>query len=297
MIDAVNLVVGATGLLGSDICRRLASAKQPVRALVRPTSNPATVDALRRQRVTLVAGDLKDRASLVAACRGVTTVVTTVSSTFSRQPGDSIQTVDHDGQLRLIEAARASGVTRFIYISYSHQLNIESPLTTAKRAVERQLLSSGLTYTILAPTFFMEVWLSPALGFDPDNGTARIYGSGTSPISWISAGDVAQFAVAAIDTPAAANATVELGGPDALTPLQVVAAFEGARGRTLAVTHVPEDALRAQYAAATDPLQRSFAALTLGYAAGDAISMRMTLRLFPLSLLSVPEYAARRPGA
>jgi NADH dehydrogenase len=297
MIDAVNLVVGATGLLGSDICRRLAGAKQPVRALVRFTSDPAKVEALKRHRITLVAGDLKDRASLLSACRGVTTVVTTVSSTFSRQPGDSIQTVDHDGQLRLIDAARASGVTRFIYISYSHQLNIESPLTTAKRTVERQLLSSGLTYTILAPTFYMEVWLSPALGFDPDNGTVQIYGSGTHPISWISAADVAQFAVAAIDTPAAANATVELGGPDALTPLQVVAAFEAARGRKLAVTHVPEDALRAQYAAATDPLQRSFAALTLGYAVGDAINMRMALRLFPIALLSVPQYAARKPGA
>jgi len=296
IIDPVNLVVGATGLLGSDICRNLVSAKQPVRALVRSTSDPVKVDALKRLRVTLVAGDLKDRASLVAACRGVTTVVTTVSSTFSRQPGDSIQTVDQDGQLRLIDAARAAGVTRFIYISYSHQLNTDSPLTTAKRTVERQLLSSGLTYTILAPTFFMEVWLSPALGFDPDNGTAQIYGSGANPISWISAGDVARFAVAAIDNPAAANATVELGGPDALTPLQVVAAFEAARGRKLTVTHVPEEALRAQYAAATDPLQRSFAALTLGYALGDAIAMKMTLRLFPISLLSVQEYAGRKPG-
>lgn len=294
MIDPVNLVVGATGLVGSDICRRLASGKRPVRALVRTTSDPAKVDALKRQRITLVAGDLKDRASLDAACRGVTTVLTTVSSTYSRQPGDSIQTVDQDGQLRLIDAARAAGVTRFIYISYSHQLNIECPLTTAKRSVERQLLSSGLTYTILAPSFFMEVWLSPALGFDPDNGTARIYGAGTNPISWISAGDVAQFAVAAIDNPAAANATIELGGPEALTPLQVVTAFEAARGRKIAITHVPEEALRAQYEAAADPLQRSFAALTLGCALGDAISMRMTLRLFPISLMSVKDYAARR---
>jgi uncharacterized protein YbjT (DUF2867 family) len=37
----MNLVVGATGLLGSEICRRLAAAGKPVRALVRATSDPA----------------------------------------------------------------------------------------------------------------------------------------------------------------------------------------------------------------------------------------------------------------
>ena len=51
--------------------------------------------------------------------------------------------------------------------------------------------------------------------------------------------------------------------------------------KRFAVQHVPEEALRAQFAAATDPLQQSFAALMLYYARGDVINMKATLRAFP----------------
>ena len=88
-----------------------------------------------------------------------------------------------------------------------------------------------MTYTILQPTFFMEVWLSPALGFDAAQGTAQVYGSGQHKISWISFQDVAEFAIASLDNPAARNAVIELGGPEALSPLEVVKVFEKQSGR------------------------------------------------------------------
>jgi len=287
------LVVGATGLLGRDICRRLRAAGKPVRALVRRTADRAKVDELERSGATLVRGDLKDRASLDAACRGMDTVITTASTTVSRQEGDSIQTVDQEGQMRLVDAAKAAGVTRFLYVSYSHGIDVDCPLATAKRAVEDHVKQSGMTYTILAPSVFMEIWLSPALGFDAANAQARIYGSGTNPISWISLGDVAQFVVLALDHPAARNAILELGGPAAISPLEVVRAFEQTGGRPFTVEHVPEEALRAQRTAATDPLQQSFAALMLAYALGNSIDMRSTLKTFPVPLVSVKEYARR----
>src|SRR5881275_1505101 len=87
---------------------------------------------------------------------------------------------------------------------------------------------------------------APALGFDAPNAQARIYGSGTNPISWISLGDVAQFVVLALNHPAARNAILELGGPAAISPLEVVRAFEQTGGRPFTVEHVPEEALRAQ---------------------------------------------------
>jgi len=90
----MNLVIGATGLLGGEICRQLRQAGKPVRALTRATADPVKVEQLKRSGATLVQGDLKDRVSLDAACRGVATVITTASTTFSRQAGDSIQTVD-----------------------------------------------------------------------------------------------------------------------------------------------------------------------------------------------------------
>src|SRR5436309_6720711 len=110
----MNLVIGATGLLGGEICRQLRQAGKPVRALTRATADPVKVEQLKRSGATLVQGDLKDRVSLDAACRGVATVITTASTTFSRQAGDSIQTVDLEGQLRLVDAASAAGVSRLV---------------------------------------------------------------------------------------------------------------------------------------------------------------------------------------
>lgn len=286
----MNLVIGATGLLGSEICRLLAAEGKPAKALVRTTSDQSKVARLKSFNVEIARGDLKERSSLDVACRGVSAVISTASSTLSRQEGDSIQTVDLEGQLNLIDAAKAANVSHFVLISFP-QIDIEFPLQTAKRTVEDYLRSSGLTYTILQPTIFMEVWLSPALGFDAANARAQIYGSGENKISWISYKDVAKFAVASLDNPEARNAVIELGGPEALSPLEVVQIFERIKGRKFGVQHVPEEALREQRESATDPLQQSFAGLMLNYSRGSIIDMQEMLQKFPLQLTSIKDYA------
>jgi len=284
-------------MLGSEICRQLAAKGKSVRGLVRATSDQAKVDALKEHGVELVQGDLRDRASLDAACQGVKTVISTVSSMpFSYQPGENdIQSVDLGGVTSLIDAARAAGLERFIYTSFTPDL--DCPLRNAKRAVERHLKDSGLTYTILRPSYFMEVWLSPAVGFDAANAKAQIYGTGENPISWIALRDVAQFAVASLDSPAARNATLELGGPEALSQLEMVQIFEKVGGRSFEVQHVPEDALEEQQKGATDPMQQSFSGLMRGYAQGDPVDMKEMLEAFPVQLASVADYAKAVLGA
>jgi uncharacterized protein YbjT (DUF2867 family) len=197
-----------------------------------------------------------------------------------------------DGHRSLIDAARAADVEHFVFVSVGSQIPADdNPLVSAKRQVEDYLKRSALTYTILRPTNFMEVWLSPMLGFDPMNGRARIYGTGRNKRSWISLGDVAEFAVRSLDTPAARNATIELGGPEALSPLEVVRTFEEVTGRPIQVEHVPEEALRAQRDAATNPLDKTFASLMLATAGSDEIDMRRTLKDFPIRLRTIREYA------
>ena len=80
--------------------------------------------------------------------------------------------------------------------------------------------------------------------------------------------DVAQFAVRCLDNPAARNATLELGGPEALSPLEAVSIFEKVGGKPFEVQHVPVEALQGQLAAATDPMQASFTGLMIGVADG-----------------------------
>jgi uncharacterized protein YbjT (DUF2867 family) len=291
----MNLVVGASGTLGTEICRKLAEEGRQVKALVRDSTDPAKRDKLKGFGADLVYGDLKDLSTLEAACLGISTVVSTASSTFSRQAGDSIESVDSQGQLNLVRAARSAGVHHFIFISFPPTPE-DFALQRAKVAVERELAESGPTYTVLQPTFFTEVWLSAAVGFDVANASAQIYGSGRNKISWISYLDVARFAGACVDNPAVRNCVIKLGGPEALSPLEVVQTFEEVSGRKFTVTHIPEEALRAQQAAAADSLQEGFAALMLYYAHGDVIDMKLAFGIFPglaQNLTSVRDYAGR----
>jgi uncharacterized protein YbjT (DUF2867 family) len=287
----MNLVIGATGMVGGEVCRLLASEGKPVRGLVRATSDQAKVDRLNELGVELVKGDLRDRASLDKACQGVKAVISTASSMpFSYQPGENdIQTVDTDGQINLIDAAKAAGVKHLIYTSFT--MDNEFPLRNAKRTVEKYLKESGLAYTILRPGYFMEVWLSPAVGFDAANAKTQIYGTGENPISWISFQDVAEFAVACLDNGVAVNAVLPLGGPEALSQLEMVKIFEGIGGQDFEVNFVPEDALAEQQKASTDPMQQSFSGLMRWYAQGDPIDMKETLEAFPVELTSVQDYA------
>src|SRR5439155_9686703 len=86
-------------------------------------------------------------------------------------------------------------------------------------------------------------WLGPGTGFDYENAHVRLYGDGTKPISFISLADVAGFAVACVDNPAARDRVLELGGPEPVSPLDAVRAFEEVAGRSFEVEHLPVEAI------------------------------------------------------
>jgi NADH dehydrogenase len=289
----MNLVVGATGVLGGEICSRLAQAGKPVRGLIRASSSPERVNALREAGVELANGDLTDRASLDTACRGVDTVYSTATAIQSQQEGNTLDRVDREGHANLVDAARAAGVGRFVFISVRGRPDIDYPLQAAKRATAERLKKSGIPWTIIEASMFMEVWLGPHLGFDAKNGHARIFGKGDKKISWVSYRDVATLAIAAGESPDGENQVLEIGGPEALTPLEVIRIFEQRGGKTFEVDYVPEEALADAKAKAKNPVEETFAALQLSYARGFEVDPRPTLARFPMRLTSVREYADR----
>lgn len=286
------LVVGATGYLGGRVCQELVARGRPVTAMVRAGDDTAKVEPLRAAGVELVEGDLKDPTSLERACQGKDAVISTASSSISHQSGDTIDTVDRDGQRHLVDAAKAAGVGRFVYVSFSKNMVTEGPLTTAKRAVEEHLMVSGLDYTILRCGFLMEIMVTPMVGFDYANATVVVYGTGENPVSWVSIDDVAKLAASSLEAPAARNAVFEFGS-EAVTMHEAVRIFEEVSGRSFEVQHVPEEALEAQRVAATDLTAQSLGALMLDYAHGDTIDAGPALAACPMKLTTMRDYAAK----
>jgi len=287
------LVVGSTGVLGSEITRSLSQRGHQVRALVRGTADPAKRSMLERlSNVQLVSGDLKQPASLAEACRGIHTLVTTASATGARQEGDSLETVDGQGQHALLEAARAAGVRRYVYLSFPHQQD-DSPLQKAKRSVEHAIAESGLEYVILRPTYFTDVWFSPALGWDAWHGRVQLLGDGTARTSWIAVSDVARYAVAACERETGVNITLELGGPEALSQLQVLELFKELGAPPIQAESLAESALRAMGEGSANSLERTFSALMLTVARGQTIDVSRQLEFAPGPLETVRQYVER----
>jgi len=212
------LVVGATGVVGGQVAQKLRRRGQSVRALVRGGDAHPKVQPLRAAGIEIVNGDLTVAETLEPACRGIATVVCTATS-MPTAANDGLRRVDLDGSVALIEAAERAGVKRFVYTSYSGNIQIASPLETAKRTCENRLLRSSMQTVILRPSYFAEVWLSPALGFDFVSGAIRIYGSGEGKGSYISTFDVADFAVAAAMGKDDEHTILEMGGPHAVSQL------------------------------------------------------------------------------
>jgi uncharacterized protein YbjT (DUF2867 family) len=230
------LVVGATGDLGGAIARRLLADGKQVRVFVRSVDRG---EALRQAGAELVFGDLKNAASVLAACRGAETVITTANS--ARRGGDdNPQTVDVDGNRHLVDGANAAGARQFIFVSaLGARADSPVPFLAAKGRTEDYLRASGVPFTILSPTAFMEVWTTRLVGAPARAGLpVTLVGDGRRKHSFISAADVASFVVASLGHPTAINSQIVVGGPEALSFRDVVGVYERVLGREIPVQTV-----------------------------------------------------------
>jgi uncharacterized protein YbjT (DUF2867 family) len=242
------VVIGATGIVGGMITRRLLDQGRDVRILVRRNSPSeqlakegcaTSAESLIEAGAQPVYGDLRDRASLDAAVEGVETVITTANSA-GRGGEDNPQSVDLEGNRNLIEAARDAGIEHFIFVSaLGADPDHPASFMQAKARSEASLRESGLEYTILAPNLFMEVWAAVVVGMPALQGQpVTLVGEGRRRHSFIFNRDVAAFAVAAVDHPAARNQYLAVGGPEPLTWHDVVATYERVLDRPIAVQFV-----------------------------------------------------------
>jgi NADH dehydrogenase len=294
------LVVGATGILGGMITKRLLGEGKDVRILVRHNS-PAEQMAVQGMATSPrslieagaqpVYGDLKDRASLVGACDGIETVITTATSAM-RGGEDTIETVDRQGNRNLIEAAREARVKQFIFISFlGADLNNPVPLFQAKAEAEAMLSKNEMPYTILAPNFFMEIWVGMVVGIPlQTRQPITLVGEGERLHSLISVGDVAAFAVRTVGHPEALNQRLVLCGPEPVSWRGIVDTFNQVLGQDLPVQFVsPGEAIPG--------LPEIVPPVLAGMETYDSpIPMEETARTFGVELTTLNTFARRMLG-
>lgn len=227
----MNLVVGSSGMLGGMVARRLLERGKPVRVMVR---QPSAI-----QGAESVFGDLKDPASLEAACRGATCVITTANSA-QRGGADNVTSVDLEGNAALIDAAVRTGVKRFVFVSAAFvDADSAIPFFAAKARTENSLRRSGLEWTILAPHVFLDVWFGLLVASAVSAGApVSLVGGGKARHSFIAVNDVAEFVTRAADLPAAARQYFVLGGPEALSWSDIVAKTAAILGRPVPVRSI-----------------------------------------------------------
>lgn len=279
------LVVGATGNLGGAITHMLLAQGQPIRILARPSSNYQQFVTAGAQAVF---GDLKERASLDPACQGADVVITTANSA-QRGGADNPQTVDLEGNRNLIDAARSAGVKQFVFVSVARaDSNSSIPFVAAKSKTEAYLQASRVPYTILSPNAFMEFWVGVYIGLPSLQGQpVTLVGEGQRRHSFISAADVAAFALAAIGHPRAVNQRLILGGPEPLSFRDAVAAYERVLGKRIPVQSVrPGEPVPG--------LPEAVLGLAAGFEMFDSpIDMTETARTFGIKLTSLEEFVRR----
>ncbi len=225
------LVAGGTGRLGTLVVQRLARRGLDVRVLTR---DPARAKHLADQ-AAVVTGDVRDPASLQAAMRGVTTVVSAVHG-FGGKGKVTPASVDRDGNAHLIDAAAAAGADVVMMSVVGASAGHPMELFRAKYAAERHLRASSVRWTIVRATAFRELW---------DELTSKIvFGHGDNPINFVSVEDVAAAVERAVVDPALRGTIIDVAGPDNLTLNELAAEGQRRRGTSGKVRPIPRGLLR-----------------------------------------------------
>jgi uncharacterized protein YbjT (DUF2867 family) len=260
------LVAGGTGILGTRLVALLTDRGQDVRILARDPAPGAAASTA----VELVPGDVRQPRDVERAAAGAHTVVSAITG-FGTAKDVSPRTVDWEGNANLMRAARAAGVEHFILISVLHA-SPDHPLELfrMKHRAEEELRASGLAWTIIRPTAYMETWVgllgAPLL----QAGRTRIFGRGRNPINFVSASEVARLVELAVTDPTLRGAAIDAAGPANLTMDQLVETFQAVTGARGKISHVPLPMMRAM-SVLMKPFNPSMAALV---AAGVVMDTR-----------------------
>ncbi|GAA2081313.1 SDR family oxidoreductase [Actinomadura alba] len=198
------LVTGATGTIGRHLVRAFADAGTPFRALVRDEAKGKELGC------DFVVGDFDQPASIAAALDGVDRLLLNSGGALpvaGRQP--MVQQ-----QFAVIDAARAAEVSRVVKVSAWRPAPDAKLSVRAHWEIEQYLKESGLEWSILQPTGYMQNFFTGEGGFARSGTLAGPYGEGR--VAYIDAYDIAACAAVLLTGSRGAGMTYALTGAEAL---------------------------------------------------------------------------------
>ncbi|MEJ1116704.1 SDR family oxidoreductase [Paenarthrobacter sp. CCNWLY172] len=236
--DLPVLVIGATGFLGGQVVDELLKLGKNVRALVRPKSNAAKVEA---KGVEIVRGDMLDAASLIAAMTGVSAVVSTAAG-YTRNDKNA-QAIDTFGNSNLAVAAKYAGVPRFVLISIvTSDQTPQIPHFWNKKLAEDKFREFGVPFVALRPGAFFDQ--AVGMGGDPfAKGRFVWLGSKDARLTFVLASDVARYLAEAVDADIVEGEHIDVGWSRPVS-IQDAADIAGQRaGKQIKVMSIPAGAI------------------------------------------------------
>jgi uncharacterized protein YbjT (DUF2867 family) len=284
------LMVGATGKYANHVVPELKQRGATIRALVR---NKNKVDVAQQQGVDEVAiGDLQDSKSLRAAASGVEGV-------FHLNPAFA---PDEAGLgMAMVEAAKASGVRKFVFSSVIHPSISKLSNHAAKRPVEEALYESNIEFTVLQPTMFMQN-LDNSWSAVLEKDRFDLPYSKHMKASYVDYRDVAEVAALALTEDKLGYGTFELCAPGMVNRVELVAMMSEASGHSIEAgettfdewvqtAHIPDGSIREGMRKMYTNYDR------YGFPGGNALVLRAILGRKPRTLHQYIQELANRSAA
>ena len=225
------LVTGATGKVGQEVVRQLATAGVPARALVR---DPTLASPIRIPGIDIVVGDLARPETLTAAFAGAEKV-------FLLTPAAPDQV---ELQSNALEAARRAGARHIVKVSVAGGPDAGTQIGRWHWTTEKQIEASGLGFTFLRPTLYMQQILAYAPSIAATSSFSAPMGAGE--IAVVDTRDVASVAVTVLTEDGHDRRIYDLTGPEALSYDRMADAISDAIGKKVVYAHVPPEYTRKQ---------------------------------------------------
>jgi uncharacterized protein YbjT (DUF2867 family) len=248
------LVSNANGKVGQEVAKALLAKGEKVRIGARDVAKARA----EFPGADIVELDFARESTIASAVQGVVAV-------FSATPYHLLPAAED----ALISAAKAAGVARYVKLS---ALGVESNPESPHSMAEKTLAASGLAWTVLRPTFFMQNYSTQAAASVRSGAIYEPAGNGAT--AFVDTRDIADVAVAALTQPGHDGKAYALTGPAALTRDEVAEKLSRAIGRDVKYVEVDDAALREAMAGAPSSLTELMSALfgyvRQGYTAGVA---------------------------